>query len=62
MLRLKVRQCLAAYIIQDLRLSTDERKQVPPEYQLLVSNTASLPRLFTGPQAEAVRRVAEEVS
>lgn len=46
-LRLKVRQCLAAYIIQDLRLSTDEHKQVPPEYQLLVSNTATLPQLFT---------------
>lgn len=46
-LRLKVRQCLAAYIIQDLRLSTDERKQVPPEYQLLVSNSAALPPLFS---------------
>lgn len=46
-LHIKVRHCLAAYIIQDLRLSTDERKQVPPEYQLLVNNTAALPPLFT---------------
>lgn len=47
-LRLKVRQCLAAYIIQDLRLSTDEHKLGPPEYQLLVRNTATLPPLFSG--------------
>jgi len=48
-LRLKVRQCLAAYIIQDLRLSTDERRHVPPEYQLLVNNTETLPPLFNKP-------------
>ena len=48
-LRLKVRQCLAAYIIQDLRLSTDERRHVPPEYQLLVNNTENLPTLFNKP-------------
>lgn len=45
---LKVRQCLAAYIVQDLRLSTDRGKQVPPEYQLLVNNTSTLPPLFSG--------------
>lgn len=47
-MRLKVRQCLAAYVIQDLRLSTDAQKQVPPEYQLLVGNAATLPPLFSG--------------
>lgn len=46
-MRLRVRQCLAGYIIQDLRLSTDESKHVPPEYQLLVSNSATLPPLFS---------------
>lgn len=46
-MRLRVRQCLAGYIIQDLRLSTDESMHVPPEYQLLVSNRATLPPLFS---------------
>ena len=46
-LRLKVRQCLAAYIVQDLRLSTDKGKQTPPDYQLLVNNSAALPPLFS---------------
>jgi hypothetical protein len=47
-LHLKVRQCLAAYIVQDLRLSTDGNKQMPPEYQLLVNNASALPPLFSG--------------
>lgn len=45
-LRLKVRQCLAGYIVQDLRLATDENVQTPPDYQLWVSNAKSLPPLF----------------
>jgi predicted DNA-binding transcriptional regulator YafY len=48
-LRLKVRQCLAGYIIQDLHLSTDERRHIPPECQLMVNNTATLPPLFGKP-------------
>jgi len=46
-LRLEVRKCLAAYIIQDLRLAMDVHRHVPPEYQLLVNNAATLPQLFT---------------
>jgi predicted DNA-binding transcriptional regulator YafY len=46
-MRLRVRECLAAYAIQDLRLALDEEAHVPPEYQLLVSNAAKLPPLFT---------------
>ncbi|MCA3042373.1 MAG: WYL domain-containing protein [Rhodocyclaceae bacterium] len=42
--QLKVRRCLAGYIIQDLRLATDAIKQKPPEYQLLVSNADKLGR------------------
>lgn len=48
-LRLTVRQCLAGYVIQDLRVSTDERRHVPPEYQLLVNNAEDLPQLFNMP-------------
>jgi len=44
---LTVRQCLAAYIIQDLRLATDTARQRPPEYQLHVKNVAALPQLFS---------------
>lgn len=46
-MRLRVRECLAAYAIQDLRLALDPVMHLPPEYQLLVSNAAKLPRLFT---------------
>lgn len=41
-----VRQCLASYVIQDLRLALDPSTQLPPEYQLVVSNAAKLPKLF----------------
>ena len=44
---LTVRQCLAAYIIQDLRLATDATRQRPPEYQLHIKNVAALPQLFS---------------
>ena len=40
--QLKVRRCLASYIIQDLRLATNADKHKPPEYQLLVSNADKL--------------------
>lgn len=41
-LRLKARECLAPYIVQDFRLATDWRRQVPPEYQLALLNGAEL--------------------
>ncbi|MDB5761837.1 MAG: hypothetical protein JWQ21_832 [Herminiimonas sp.] len=41
-LRLKARECLAPYIVQDFRLATDFRKQVPPEYQLALLNGSEL--------------------
>jgi len=44
--RLKVRECLASYIIQDLRLALDPIKHPAPEYQLMVGNTDKLPPLF----------------
>ncbi|MFU2671048.1 helix-turn-helix transcriptional regulator [Pseudomonas aeruginosa] len=44
--RLKVRQCLASYIIQDLRLALDPVKHPIPEYQLMVGNADKLPPLF----------------
>lgn len=43
---LKVRRCLAPYIIQDLRLATDPKKHRPPEYQLLVHDAQKLRLLF----------------
>ena len=44
--RLKVRECLASYIIQDLRLALDPVRHPAPEYQLMVGNTDKLPPLF----------------
>lgn len=43
---LKVRRCLVGYIIQDLRLATDQKKHIPPEYQLLVHDVHKLRPLF----------------
>lgn len=43
---LKVRRCLAPYIIQDLRLATDPKKHTPPDYQLLVHDAHKLRLLF----------------
>lgn len=37
-LRLKVRECLAPYIVQDLRIATDLGKHMPPDYQLALLN------------------------
>jgi predicted DNA-binding transcriptional regulator YafY len=36
---LRVRRCLAGYIVQDLRIATEPTKQAPPEFQLALSNT-----------------------
>jgi len=41
-MRLKVRECLANYVAQDLRLATDIKRQRAPEYQLHVSNASEL--------------------
>ncbi|WP_212686024.1 WYL domain-containing protein [Undibacterium luofuense] len=46
-LRLKVRECLAPYIVQDLRLAVDIGKQTPPEYQLALLNGDSLNLSFS---------------
>jgi predicted DNA-binding transcriptional regulator YafY len=46
-MRLSVRECLAAYAIQDLRLALDAEKEAPPEFQLLVSNSRKLPLTFS---------------
>ena len=36
------RACLASYLIQDIRVSIDPVKQIPPEYQLEVTNMDEL--------------------
>jgi hypothetical protein len=46
-LRLKARECLAPYIIQDLRLAVNIEKQIPPEYQLVLLNVSSLNLKFS---------------
>lgn len=52
-MRLRVRECLAAYAIQDLRLALDPSCELPPNYQLLVSNAARLPPLFADKHVRA---------
>ena len=44
--KIMVRRCLAAYIIQDLRLATDVTKHAPPEYQLFVPEAVKLRLTF----------------
>lgn len=44
--KLTVRRCLAAYIIQDLRLAIDVTKHTPPEYQLFVPDAVKLRLTF----------------
>lgn len=46
-LRLRVREALAGYAIQDLRLARDPRIEKPPAYQLLVFDAHKLPALFS---------------
>ncbi|WP_298829437.1 WYL domain-containing protein [uncultured Piscinibacter sp.] len=36
----EVRRCLVGYTVQDLRLATDARRHMPPEFQLLLKNAA----------------------
>jgi hypothetical protein len=40
--RQSVRACLAQYVIQDLRAAIDAEKEVPPEYQMEVTNVVEL--------------------
>ncbi|MDD5299428.1 MAG: WYL domain-containing protein [Gallionella sp.] len=40
--RLSVRACLAQYIIQDLRAAINPGREVPPDYQMEVSNAADI--------------------
>lgn len=42
--RLSVRACLAQYVIQDLRAATNPEREVPPEYQMEITNTAEVAR------------------
>lgn len=44
--RLPVRSCLAQYVIQDLRVAVDPENEVPPAYQIEVTNTAELTSLL----------------
>ncbi len=41
-MRIKCRECLAPYILQDLRVATDLSKHQPPEYQLALFNAKDL--------------------
>lgn len=44
--RLPVRACLAQYVIQDLRAAIDPEKEVPPEFQIEVTNAAQLEKIL----------------
>lgn len=43
---LRVRKALASYVVQDLRLSTDPKRDQPPHFQLHLENAESLGGLF----------------
>lgn len=42
--RLSVRACLAQYVIQDLRVATNPEREVPPDFQMEVTNMAEVAR------------------
>ena len=42
LLKLKVRECLAPYVIQDLRVAVKVSQQAPPDYQLALLNIDAL--------------------
>lgn len=42
----EVRRCLLGYIVQDLRLAIDPRRQTPPEFQLMLKNAAEFKEDF----------------
>jgi hypothetical protein len=59
-MRLRVRECLAAYAIQDLRLALDPSCELPPNYQLLVSKQRQRVRALAGLPARR-RRIARRI-
>jgi WYL domain len=47
--RISVRECLAPYVIQDLRAAVDPKRERPPEYQLQIADPKSVSTLvFAG--------------
>lgn len=53
--RIKVRACIAQYIVQDLRAATDPSREIPPAFQLEVTNFAEIAEvLFPGALAPSV--------
>lgn len=46
-LNLRVRKALASYVVQDLRLATDLKRDRPPQFQLYLKNSESLGDLFS---------------
>lgn len=42
--RLIVRSCLLSYVIQDVRAAVDPKREIPPEFQLIVSNVDTVRR------------------
>lgn len=44
--RLSVRACLVPYVIQDLRAAIDPEKEVPPDFQIEITNTEQLKKLL----------------
>lgn len=46
--RLPVRACLAQYVIQDLRAAIDPEKEIPPGFQIEITNAAQLEKTLFG--------------
>lgn len=46
-MNLRVRKALASYVVQDLRLATDLKRDRPPQFQLHLENAHSLGGLFS---------------
>lgn len=44
--RLRVRECLATYVLQDLRVALDVKRDTPPEFQLALASTADVAHLW----------------
>ncbi|WP_454909778.1 hypothetical protein [Variovorax gossypii] len=43
----RVRKALAGYVVQDLRLATDLKRDRPPQFQLYLENADALGSLFS---------------
>lgn len=46
-MNLRVRKALASYVVQDLRLATDPKRDRPPQFQLYLENAEGLGGLFS---------------